>query len=417
MKKNKVFLGFIDIAGQISEYANSYSNLGYKVTTVVRTRISYFPYSRYNIILEGLIPPFLKKGTLLRKLYLGIVYIPLYHMLMLYFVFSNDIFHFIWYNAKTNFFYFWLIKRLNKKIIIQFVGSDVKWIPLHFQEFEFRRLDTGDQKLRMVNTQKQKITLNSRLRYVRISEKFADLIISIPEQAQLQLRPYYNFYLPVTKNIKQKKRSNRKLKVALGITESKAKGTDKVIEILKNYINQSTVDFELIKLAKIPHDKVLNILEITDIFIYTPYSCGAGKFGHEAVAAGAVTLVGYDKDWLALPENPPFVHIQENTLIEKLDYFLRNHEERIKLSEYGIVWAKNWTDPDWIISDILDKLNNDRPPDYIPKFFRDQATFDSIWDKPDSYKVANKWTKYVSREKWYKENISPGYRDKLIFEG
>lgn len=416
MSKQKVFLGFIDIAGQITEFADAYQNNGYKVTTVVKSKVSYFPNSNYSIILNDFIPTFLKKSTFLRKMYMGIFYTSLYHLLMLYSVLTHDIFHFFWYNDRSNRFYLWLIKSLNKKVIIQFVGSDIKWIPLLFQEFSDRRLDAGNHEVRMVNTLRQKINLNSRIRYVRITEKFADLIISIPEQAQLQLRPYYNFYLPVSlRKISFNKRKNKTLKIALGITESRAKGTDKVVNLLESYLNKSGANVELIKLSNMPHEGVIGILETTDIFIYTPYSCGAGKFGYEAIAAGAVTLLGYDKDWLVYPENPPFVHIQENTLVEKLDYYLRNHDERIKLSQYGAEWARKWADSDWIISDILDKLNNDRPPDYIPKFFREQATFNSIWDKPDSYKIANKWTRYVSKKKWYKDFVSPGERDKLIF--
>lgn len=419
MKKKRIFLGFNDIAGQIGDFAREYERAGNKVFTTVQVPNGHYKNRRYSFILENIYPSFLliNKYSFIRKMYTAVIYIPIYHIFMFWVVFRFDIFHFMWYLDKSNRFYLSLIKLLRKKVIVSFVGSDVRWVPLWLKEFDLRKLDHTDNEIAIKNTIEQKISLESRLRNVRVFEKYATIIISHPEQAQLQLRPYYNFYLPLDlKQFNTQRKKNIKPIVALGIRDVNLKGGKIVHNLLKNYLEkENSINFDLVIFENMDHDEVIEILKMTDIFIYSPFIGSAGKFSHEAVACGAIALVSYDNNWFNYPPDAPFVHIQANTLIEKLDYYLRNDKERLELSDKGICWAYKWADIKWIASDILDKVKNQSEPEYYPNFFRESATFDTKWDASNSNQIANKWTKYVSKCDWYKANIEPGERSGLTF--
>ena len=415
----KVFLGFVDIAGQLGDFSEAYKRLGKKTYVVVWNKNDFYPQRKYDLVLNEKYPKILlnPKLWIIRKFFTALFFKPYFYFFMVRAAIKFDVFHFMWYTDKSNVFFLYLIKMLGKKSLITFVGSDVRWVPTWLEELKMRGLDHFDEDIAIKSTLEQKIDLDKTLKYIRLFEKNVSMVISHPEQAQLQLRPYTNFYLPLElKHIKQPTRKNGAITVALGIRDENFKGGRKIHQMLEEYSKrEDAVKFELIVLENLTHEKVLEVLAKSHIFIYSPYVGSAGKFGHEAVASGAVALVSYDPSWFTLPPDPPFVPITEATLIEKLDHFLRNQEEREAISKKGIEWAKKWTDIDWITADILDKLENNREPDYYPQYFRQHATFKSKWDSPDSLAVANKWTRYVSNTDWYKKYIKSGNREGLEF--
>jgi hypothetical protein len=164
-----------------------------------------------------------------------------------------------------------------------------------------------------------------------------------------------------------------------------------------------------------PHSEVLSVLEDTDIFIYTPYINGAGKFGFEALLSGAIVLTGYDENYLKLPKNSPIINITSINILEKLDFYIKNKELRIDLAKKGIAWAKKYSNQEWICNTIINNLENNIAPDHFPKFFTEHATFTSKWDTKDAIKVANKWTKYVKESEWYDKYIDSNTREGLSF--
>jgi len=414
-----VFIGWTDVCGQIGDYQKAYRKLGHKTFSMAlskeaaseNTKFSWLVYPDWIFLTNN------KFLLLFRKLY-TILILPVMRLFFWTFaLFYFDIFHFMWVPEKSNVFLFWLIKFFKKKIIVTFVGSEIRWVPSWLQEFDMRGLDHPEENLRMQDTVRMKSTLDERLRYVRIFEKYADVIISVPEQAQLQLRPYTNFYLPVDlESIHFSERNNTIPIVCIGTTGFRDKGSQKLIDNLNEFHKNSPVKFELIVLKNMLHSEVLNLLMKCDIFIYSPYDCGTGKFGMESLAAGAVTLTGYDKDWLKYPLNSPVVHVQEKTLIEKLSYYLEHPEERKELSKRSREFALENANIYKITEDILKVLHGQKEAkDYYPKFFRDLATFKSKWDALDSVEVCNKWNDYVRNCGWYKEYVPSGERDGIKF--
>lgn len=415
MSKPCIFLGFVDIAGQIQDYKNGYEALGYKTFTFVFTRNELFKENQYNVALFDLYPNIIKKYPYLRKIYTLLIIIPIKYIILIKAMFCCSVFHFMWFTEKWNFFFLWFLKLLNKKIIVSFVGSDIRWMPLWISEFTSKNLFLPEQDLLMKNSITSKVTLEEKVRYIRVFEKYSDLILSVGEQAQLQLRPYNNFYLPIDlNNINFKITENSIPKVAIGVTESNFKNSNRVIREIIQFQQTCSIKFSLIIIENKTHHDALEILSDSDIFVYSPYVSGPGKFGIEALAAGALLLTGNEDSFYTFKEPMPIVKINPKNYLEILNYYLQNPTERNEIINKGRKWALKYANATWICKDILDNINSGGY-DYYPTFFRENAMFDTKWDQANSKQILNKWTKYVSNCDWYKDNIEPGERSELIF--
>lgn len=411
-----IFLGFTDICFQLSDFKREYSKLGHVVFLYVNSGEKHHN-GEYSFVQNNLYPKVTRNSLLFRKAYTLVVVIPIKFIILLWAAFRYDIFHFMWFLENHNKYYFWFLKLLKKKIIVSFVGSDIRWMPVWITELDLRNLHHAPEKLLMQNTINLKDTLEQKLRYVRICEKYADIIFSGPEQAQLQLRPYYNFYLPVDfdKIVFHVPKSNCPI-VSIGITEPNGKNSYEILSMLRKFQENSDIEFKLEVIENISHEAVLEILKESTIFIYSPYVPGPGKFGMEAMAAGALLLTGYDSEWIKYPPNPPLITITPSNMLEKLEYYLMNENERIEIVKNARTYALEYANSNIIARNIIDYLNNPNSiPEYNPIFFREKATFNTVYDSPDSLEVCNKWTNYVKNCGWYQEYIQSGKREGLIF--
>jgi len=414
----KIFLGTTDICGQLSDFSKEYKLLGYKTFTYVYSDVNNYDRS-YDFVLSNIYPSFLNHKQLMyfRKAYSLFIVIPVDYIMLFWAALYFDVFHFMWFKHRNLKLYLRFLRLLNKKIIVSFVGSDIRWVPLWIQELDYRGLPHAPTKTLLENNSKNSITLNSQLRYVRVFEKYSNIIFSVPEQAQLQLKPYYNFYLPVDlKSIDFKIASNPKLLVSIGVTEPNFKNSRILVETISGFRKGREEIFDLVIIENRSHKEVLEILSNSDIFIYSPYVAGPGKFGMEAMAAGALLLTGYDADWIKYPPNPPFITTTPSNILEKLEYYLINKEERINIVIKARAYALRYSDSKIIAENVLKNLLNPHSiPEYFPTFFREKATFDNSSDYSNAVDTCNKWTRYTSKCSWYAENVKQGTRAGLIF--
>ena len=401
---NKIFLGTTDIAGQLTDFKKGYESLGYSTFIFTYEKNDLFRDNEYSFVLHDIVPKVIQKHRILKKVFTLLVMIPVKYAVFLWAAMTCDIFHLMWFLEKENSLYFKLLKLLNKKIIISFVGSDVRWMPLWIQEFRLRNLSLPNVTLLMENTIRQKSRIGGKLQYVRTCERYADMILSVPEQGQLQLRPYYNFLLPVDlKHIRFNAPDSVRTVVSVGVTEPNFKNSSFVIDTINEFKIRKQHSFDLIIIENKTHAESLELLSKSDIFVYSPFVSGPGKFGIEALAAGAVLLTGYEEDFYNMPEHPPLVKTTPGDFIEKLDYYITHAEERKKLAMSGRQWVEKYGNIDWICEDILIKLaNKNISPEYFPGFFRNHASVTSQWDETDAVKICN-------------HNITPGQREGLNF--
>jgi glycosyltransferase involved in cell wall biosynthesis len=418
-KKKRIFIGVVDICGQVGDFKRAFERLGYKTFTLVFERgEKYLSENKYSFVLNDLYPEFLIDCKnlfylLIRKFYTFFFVNPLFFVIFFYSTLVCDIYIFIWLKNPRWKFLLWLLKKFHKKIFVMFVGSDVRWKPLAIQDFELNNIEYSPQFLATLVG--SKVDLNSTLRTIRICEKYADSISSTPDQSQLSLRPYICLGLPIDLlKIKFNIPNNKIPIVSLGITEPTFKGSYQILEMIKTFQETTFNKFKLIVIENIPHEEVLKILSVSDIFIYSPYGLSAGKFGYEALASGTLLLTAHNANYVKYPPDPPVVDINSRSMIEKLDYYLKNPAEREKIVIKGRKWVEKYCNNEEIYNKILLSLEN-HLYDIQPTFFRNYAKFDSEYDPSNANEICNKWTSYVMKCRWYHKYIPKGERNGLIF--
>ena len=415
----RIFLGGVDICGQIGDFKRAYEKIGFKTFTFVFTESESFKNeNEYSFVLYNLYPRILLEEPnifllFLRKIYTFLVITPVFFLTFIRSVFLYDIYIFIWLTDSKWKYVLWLLKKFNKKIFVMFVGSDVRWRPIAIKDYKKNNVEFSPL-LENINDYDISI-LNDRLRTIRICEKYSTLISSTPDQAQLQLRPYISFGLPIDyEKINLKISQNNIPKVSIGITEPSFKGSYLILEELNKA--KEKLNFDLIVIENMPHSIAIEMLNESDIFIYSPYGLSLGKFGFEAMASGALLLTGHDHKYVKYPaEEPPLVHITSKDMIEKLKYYLDHKVEREDLIKKARIWVEKYCNEELVYKKILDCLVNKNYYDIKPEYFRNYTDFTGFPESEEYLKCCNKWTKYAQKCEWYKKYVKTGERDGLIF--
>ncbi len=422
MSKYRIFIGFYNIAGQIDDLQEGYRLNGHKVFSCVWKKNPHVPEGKYSVILETIFPTQLlnskkKLHVFLRKLYSLLIFHPVFYLLMLSTIFFIDVYHLMWIKERRWKYILPVFKFFNKKIIISLVGDDVRWRPAYVEELDLLGLSHPPEDILMDSFKSQNITITTQIYTLRVCEKNADLIFSGPDLMQLALRPYHCFYIPCQfKNINFSLNQNEQITIIHATTDRNIKGTDFVISIINKILLHHPNLFRFILLENIPNNQLLKKLEDSDIVIYSPFVQGTGKFGLEAMAAGNLLMTGYDPNYLLYPIDAPVVNITPSNLEEQILFYIKNPLKRIELVNKGRKWVEDHCDILTICSRNLDLLtNNFQTPEYYPMFFRWHFQFNSKWDPPDTASVCNKWTKYVSNCRWYKNHVTVGKRNSLEF--
>jgi hypothetical protein len=321
-----------------------------------------------------------------------------------------DIFLFIWSSFKDDFSDYKYLKGKGKKIITILVGDEVRWEPAMKQEFKCSNLSAYEynQYDYSINA------LNCRLNFLRVVEKYSDIVLSQPNIMQLSLKPYHNLHIPIiSKDYLEKKNQNIK-PIIVHAPTSIGKGTQYIEPIIER-LKKEGFDFEYKRIQNIPRAKALNIYANADIILDQILLPGGGKLAYEGLAMGKVvlTLMAYDKYDQHKPQDCPLIDINENNLYDILKKIIPDVILRNEIAAKGRPYIEKYHDPIKIVKKILDQLDENifNTPDFTPTFFREQF----IPESKEALVEYNKWNQYVADCDWYKENVKPGEREGLVF--
>jgi hypothetical protein len=451
MKKKQIFLGVQDIASLFAYYKKGYEKLGYEVTTCS------FPNKFSNVDAYDMTPNdlFSKQiinfkyslnpdktskiqSAILRFLIFLIFKFLDIFILELNFYFPSisqkiswinqirkyDIFHFIWiqdYSNELKWRFKW-IKYFNKKIIINFVGDDIRWRPLLIEEYKYLGLGYENPVIfveKAYNMNDLPNELLKRLKYIRICEKYADMVLSVPDQSQLLLRPYHNFFLPIKipVGIPANRPIKNKVKVMHATTSRIGKGTDKLIDSIQKIKDAHGDIFDFILVENKTPQEVQELLLEVDIVIYSLIGQGTGMFGLETIINKVLLMSGNNEKYLTYPTEKMVVDTNFDNLEEKLIYYIQNYQERIAISENAYQNVCKHNDMYIVCENIIKQLYYKKESHiflHYPTYFQKFAKFDSEYDLLDKNTI-NQWTNFVKDCDWYKKYVKSGERDGLTF--
>jgi hypothetical protein len=412
--KPRIFIGLTDISSQIQDLSEAFKLLGYQTITAVYQKRSVVNDTRPDYDIQEMnsrqwfanIRPYRLRLWLQKKL-------DAKNRVWQKAIRKCDVFIFLWDTFQPDFSDLALLKSLGKKVVTIHVGDDVRWVYAMQQEFASYHF----QPMQYDSSYFHWSSLHNKLNRLRYAEKYADLVYSRLDQAQLSLRPYHQWKMMVRPE-KFTAYSNQKLQNPLVIhspTNREIKGTQYILEAVERLKSEGFV-FEFQLFENIPHQEALQLYQKADIVIDQLLCPGAGKFATECLAMGKVVLakMGYGVYPQKIAPNCPLVDVNPENIYQVLKDLLPNHARRQALAEAGPLFVKEHLNFHHFCKDLLEKLTSSPDTltyDYYPSFFRQQFVPESA----EALQSYNQWTAFVKDCDWYKQYVPTGERDGLIF--
>ncbi|MCC6241890.1 MAG: hypothetical protein IT353_03575 [Gemmatimonadaceae bacterium] len=339
----RILVGPHEISGQIPDYAEGFRALGHTVTTVIRETNRFFPDAQYDIVL-----PANADATVVRKL-----------------MDEHDVFVFQYGESLVpGGVDLPVLRAAGKAIIAICNGDDVRHASAYAQEFGVSAETLGefymnDPVARPMHT-------------LRLMEWYASLMVSVPNQAGLALRPYMHFAYPLNIDLYQEQIPDRDVPVVVHAPSNRAcKGTAQILAALER-LRAKGVAFDLRLLENVPNAVVRETLRDADVAIDQLF-LSYGKFAAEALASGCATAcVTYPEIEPAARERPLW-HIDASHLEAQLEQLLTDRALRRTLAAQGRAHAVAKHERSAVCRALLDALfavlDKTIQYDYTPTFF------------------------------------------------
>ena len=347
----RIFIGTTEIGGQIPLYAEGFRALGHQVTTGVNVGHCYKfdPSLTYDLAVD--LNSYSQAASIIDA-----------HDVFL-FQFGQSLLH---GNAD-----FPAIRRAGKKIISLFNGSDVRYWPLYEQQFnvDYRTL-SGEEPPEFWST----ASLPSVLSTLRRGELYADLILSVPNQSVLGLRPYNHFFYVADLSRYRFHVPDREVPVVVHApSQMQTKGTARILAALDR-LKAEGVAFELRLLHNVSNSEVRDALADADCVIDQIY-LGYGFFATEGMASGCAASTGHFPQLEAFASRRPIHPLRISNIENDLRILLTDRELRVRLAHEGRAHVEKFHDHVRVCHRILEDLENgeDRIHDYYPRYYACEA--------------------------------------------
>ncbi len=366
--KLKILIGTENIAGWMSLYKMGFEKLGHEVKTAVFSKNKFYEhdydYDLFDLYLQKLNGKSIKRYKLLsriiRKVNNYLIKVK-YRIFVKRIINDADLLIYMWGCFHPDMSDLMYAKSKNKKVIALFVGSEVRYWPAFEKEFDVTEWDFSP----FLNNE----TIENKIKYIRMCEKFADYIYSVPDQAGLQCRPYFHIQVPVSpvETVLQSKKNNV-LKVIHAPSQPIKKGTD-IIEKTLNRLKDEGLEFDFISTREMSHLDLLGMLSEADILVDEIVLHGPGGLSFEAMMRGCAVATRFYKGSHG-SFNPPVLNIDAKNIYDQLKFLILNDEFRIKLAQDGREYALKNNTPIKIVSDIIRNIDSPEEPHYYPNFFK-----------------------------------------------
>lgn len=351
----RILVGTVEIAGMIPIFADGFRSLGHRVTTAVRARHPFSADLSYDVEIE-------RGGRLVRC------------SRLLNLIAKHDVFVFLWAGDSLR----WLtdlplLKFLGKRIVYLFMGDDVRHA-LAYQQEASTFYAQGESAFILSPDHSERLEhdpLARALRNVRTAELYSDLILSLPSNSGLLIRPYNHLFVPLDLSKYRAEIPRRDVPVVLHAPSDKGvKGTDFILPVLDK-LKSEGVAFELRYVHKMPHQRVVTELMGSDVVVDQLFFPLHGKLGVEAMATGCALATSNREDYETFPPNRPIWHVDPGNLYIQLKRLLMDKELRVRLALQGRAYVEKYHDHVNVARHMLESLSAEEPRqhDYYPTFY------------------------------------------------
>ena len=392
----RIFIGLTDVANVTSNYTKGFRALGHHVFSAVWNKSYFYPDAEYDLVIDNR-KPGEKNNKILDFLKI------LFNLAQL--VRSLDCDLFIMYAPAVlpNHLYYPLLKILGKDIITVFWGSDVRyWYT--FAE-EMKSFGVQDEMSPFFEYAKNRSggSYWDKKRTVNAAEKYSDLILSQPDCAQLQTRPYMRCQIPLDlSEYKFNVPGRTKPLILHAPSVPEAKGTDVVLKVIEE-LKEEGLQFEFRLIEKMPNRELRKLLTESDIVVDQLYSATIAGFAAEAMASGNAVLARYTEEYAKVPPGCPAINVSKFTLKDKLREIILDVDMRKALSERGRYYIEKVNDNITICKDILNWVEQKESLSY--DFY---PTFHETLHSPSSLLMEERKETAQKRSEFFRGLLSTG---------
>jgi glycosyltransferase involved in cell wall biosynthesis len=342
----RILIGPKEIGGQIPDYAAGFRALGHQVTTVIREPNPLFPDLPYDVDLSRQ-----QDGATLLQL-----------------VEQHDVFVFqfgeslVPGSADLS-----AIRNAGKSIIAICNGDDIRHSSAYHQEFGIPPEVHGEFYVRD--------PLSRPMRTLRNMERFASLMVSVPNQSGLALRPYMHFAYVIDPTLYTERIPDREVPVVVHAPSDRAcKGTAEILASLDR-LKARGIAFDLTLLERVPNAVVRETLRDADVAIDQLF-VSYGKFAAEAMASGCATACVTYPDIEPFAALRPLHHIDAEGIDAQLEQLLTDRALRRSLAARGRAHIDTYHDRTAVCRRLLDALgagiDGSLRYDYYPAFYAER---------------------------------------------
>jgi len=410
VKDMKIFIGLSDMASQVSDLAKGFGELGIATHSAI-IEPNLLHATRVDTVLHR--DNFVSRRKWFSTRFRNwLLYSAKRKRLMIEQSKDCDTFIFIWDTFFQDCSDLALLKKMGKKIVIFFMGSEQRWCHAYGQEMSKYEIPSYYDSLNPLDIQFSLKGLKRKIRYLRTAEKYADVIFSLPNQSQLALRPYQHFYIPADTSLIQEKAIQRQVPiVAHAPSKRSVKGTSHVLEVFKR-LQAEGVRFEPLLIENVPYHEALRRYSDVDVVIGQLFIPSGGKLERECMAAGKVVLSSV---WLKypddLPAQCPMIDVNPANLYQELKDIIVDHSRRQQLAYKGRKYVEKYHALQPVCQQVLTAIERPDHFDLVPRFFRDEYQPQSQAETA----ILNQGTQLVRNTNWYQQHVAPGNRAGLTF--
>ena len=403
----KILVGTNENCGILNGIVLGLKELGHEVKSFVKSRDNFFPEIKYDYDLtkKSVAPKIFSSVPVLGGLEFRIRNASLKKYTRR--VFQNelldfDAYIFTWGSILPHLEDLKILKKLGKKIVFIFIGSEARFYGAFKQQYP-------DINITLPDDYYLNDDLNKKLKFIRTIELLADSIHALPDLSGLFIRPFHPTYVPyVIKGVPTQGRKNGLVRIIHAPSNRDLKGTRMITQTVESLKNEG-LNFEFQILEKKPNSLVLQELSNSDIAIDQIYLHYPGIFATEGMAMGCAVGTKIFENGPEAIFNPPICNLDEKNIKEQLRKLIQDQEYRQTFAKSGRDFVQKNNAPSWVARKIIEGLEGNQSPHFSPTFFCEKFVLNKGTILNDEVKALNK----AVVEKYIDKKMVPDYLNSL----
>jgi hypothetical protein len=234
--------------------------------------------------------------------------------------------------------------------------------------------------------------LSHKLHHLRMAEKYADVVLSCPDQSALAVRPYNQVKIPINCSLYSSSIPNNDVPIVIHAPSFRSvKGTEEILRTLAT-LRSEGVQFELRLLEGMDNTQVIQNLIEADVLIDQLYLPGGGMLAREGMLTGCAVASPFLSELFPASPDAPLLSINQQNLYQKLKKLLTDRNLRLSLAFTGRAFVEKHNDHTQVAQQILLALGMHQPQvsdeyDYYPTFFLEKYVLPDGEKIPEYLKV------------------------------